>query len=92
MAPEEYVFNFKWRTFLPLLFLGTLLIPIQTSTEELLFRGYLLQGFGVLFKNRWLPLILTSVLFVGLHYANPEVDQFGLGIMFYYIGTGFFWE
>ena len=90
MAPEEYVLNFKWRTFLPLLFLGTLLIPIQTSAEELLFRGYLLQGFGVLFKNRWLPLILTSVLFGGLHYANPEVDQFGLGIMFYYIGTGFF--
>ena len=66
------------------------MIPIQTSAEELLFRGYLLQGFGVLFKNRWLPLILTSVLFGGLHYANPEVDQFGLGIMFYYIGTGFF--
>ena len=90
IAPEEYVFNFKLQTFLPLLFLGILLIPIQTSAEELLFRGYLLQGFGVLFKNRWLPLILTSVLFGGLHYANPEVDQFGLGIMFYYIGTGFF--
>ena len=90
LAPSDYIFNFKWTTFLPLLLLGTLLIPIQTSTEELLFRGYLMQGFGVLFKNRWAPLLFTSVLFGSLHFANPEVDEFGLGIMIYYIGTGLF--
>ncbi len=90
LAPGDYIFNFKWTTFLPLLLLGTLLIPIQTSTEEVLFRGYLLQGFGVLFKNRWAPLLATSVLFGSLHFANPEVDEFGLGIMVYYIGTGLF--
>lgn len=88
--PEEYLLNFRWETFIPLFFLGVLLIPFQTTSEELLFRGYLLQGFGVLFKNRWAPLLATSLLFGGLHFANPEVTEFGLGIMFYYVGTGFF--
>jgi hypothetical protein len=41
-------------------------------------------------KNRWLPLVLTSVIFGGLHLANPEVDKLGNIIMVYYIGTGFF--
>jgi hypothetical protein len=66
------------------------MIPLQTSFEEYLFRGYLMQGIGVLAKNRWLPLIITSVVFGGLHLANPEVDKLGNVIMIYYIGTGFF--
>jgi hypothetical protein len=34
--------------------------------------------------------VLTSVIFGGLHLANPEVDKLGNIIMIYYIGTGFF--
>ena len=49
-----------------------------------------MQGIGVVAKNRWLPLIVTSVIFGMLHIANPEVDQLGYGIMVYYIGTGLF--
>lgn len=49
-----------------------------------------MQGIGVLAKNRWLPLIITSVVFGGLHIANPEVDKLGPVIMIFYIGTGFF--
>ena len=66
------------------------MIPLQTSFEEYLFRGYLMQGVGVLAKNKWLPLLITSVVFGGLHLANPEVDKLGNIIMIYYIGTGFF--
>ena len=66
------------------------MIPLQTSFEEYLFRGYLMQGIGVLAKNRWLPLVITSVIFGALHFFNPEVDKIGNIIMVYYIGTGFF--
>ena len=90
LDPASYEWNFQWDTFLPLLFLGGLLIPIQTSFEEILFRGYLLQGFGVLMKNRWVPWLLTSILFGSLHFANPEVEEMGYGLMVYYIGTGLF--
>ncbi|REH52322.1 hypothetical protein C7448_10354 [Tenacibaculum gallaicum] len=89
LAPEDFVWNFKPVPFFILLVICIILIPIQTSLEELLFRGYLMQGFGVLSKTRWLPLIITSVLFGLMHILNPEVSKLGYGIMGFYIGTGF---
>ena len=43
-----------------------------------------------MFKNRWAPLVMTSIIFGGLHLFNPEVEKLGYGIMVYYIGTGLF--
>ena len=88
--PDDYAFQFDLVPFLILAVIAIIMIPLQTSFEEYLFRGYLMQGIGVLAKNRWLPLIITSVVFGGLHLANPEVDKLGNVIMIYYIGTGFF--
>ncbi len=88
LAPENLVWNFKPIPFFILVLISFLLIPLQTSFEELLFRGYLMQGLGVLVKNRWFPLLVTSVIFGLLHGANPEVDKLGSGIMVFYIGTG----
>lgn len=88
--PEDYVVNFKWIPFLLLCIVAIIMVPLQTSFEEYLFRGYLMQGIGVVLKNKWAPLILTSVVFGSLHYANPEVDQLGDIMLIYYIGTGFF--
>jgi membrane protease YdiL (CAAX protease family) len=88
--PESFVFNFKLVPFLIFLFLAVLLIPLQTSFEEYLFRGYMMQGIGVATKSRLIPLVVTSVLFGVMHIANPEVGKLGYTIMIYYIGTGFF--
>jgi len=88
--PENYVVNFRLEPFLYLLVIAVLLIPIQTSFEEYLFRGYMMQGIGIMARNRWLPLFVTSVLFGLMHLGNPEVGKLGYGIMVYYIGTGFF--
>ncbi|HNP68833.1 MAG TPA: CPBP family intramembrane metalloprotease [Aequorivita sp.] len=88
--PENYVLQFDLVPFIILAVIAVIMIPLQTSFEEYLFRGYLMQGIGVLTKNRWLPLIVTSVIFGALHMANPEVDKLGNIIMIYYIGTGFF--
>jgi membrane protease YdiL (CAAX protease family) len=88
--PEGYVFNFNLEPFLILCAIAIILVPIQTSFEEYLFRGYLMQGIGTMVKNKWLPLVITSVVFGLLHLANPEVDKLGYVIMVYYIGTGFF--
>jgi membrane protease YdiL (CAAX protease family) len=89
-SPESFVVNFKPIPFLILVIIGILLIPIQTSTEEYVFRGYLMQGFALLAKNKWFPLVMTSVIFGGMHIANPEVEKMGYIILVYYIGTGFF--
>ena len=49
-----------------------------------------MQGLGNIFKNRFFPLVFTSLAFGLLHIANPEVDKLGYFIMIFYIGTGFF--
>ena len=51
MSPENYVFNFKLVPFLILAAIAIVLVPLQTSFEEYLFRGYLMQGIGVPFKS-----------------------------------------
>ena len=88
--PENYIVQFQPVKFAILAVIAVIMVPLQTSFEEYLFRGYLMQGIGVLVKNKWIPLVLTSVIFGGLHYFNPEVDKMGPIIMIYYIGTGFF--
>ena len=88
--PESYVLQFELIPFLILALIAIIMVPLQTSFEEYLFRGYLMQGIGVITKNKWLPLIITSVIFGGLHFANPEVGKMGNVIMIFYIGTGFF--
>lgn len=90
MNPEDYVVQFEPQSFIILFLIALFMIPLQTSFEEYLFRGYLMQGIGVNARDRFLPLVLTSVIFGGLHFFNPEVTKVGNIIMVYYIGTGFF--
>ncbi|MFH4966351.1 CPBP family intramembrane glutamic endopeptidase [Gaetbulibacter sp. M235] len=89
-SPEDYVVNFKPIPFIILCVIAILLVPFQTSFEEYLFRGYLMQGIGVILKNKWAPLLITSFAFGLLHISNPEVDKLGNVILIYYIGTGLF--
>ena len=85
---ENLIWNFKPIPFFILVIISLVFLPLQTSFEELLFRGYLMQGIGILVKNRWFPLLITSVLFGLLHGLNPEVEKLGYGVMVFYIGTG----
>lgn len=89
-SPENFVLNFKPIPFLILAIIGILMIPIQTTTEEYVFRGYLMQGFALLAQNRLFPLLMTSVIFGTMHIANPEVGKMGYIVLVYYIGTGLF--
>jgi len=88
--PSHYEYNFKLKPFLILFFLAIILVPLQTSFEEYVFRGYLMQGIGVFAKNKWIPLISTSLIFGLLHIANPEIEKLGYVLLIYYVGTGFF--
>ncbi|MCB0853567.1 MAG: CPBP family intramembrane metalloprotease [Bacteroidetes bacterium] len=88
VSPENYTFTFDAAKFFPTLIVVLLFIPLQTSMEELLFRGYLLQGFGLWLKRPWATILITSVAFGLMHIANPEIAEFGYGILSYYIGFG----
>ncbi|GAA4240982.1 CPBP family intramembrane metalloprotease [Winogradskyella psychrotolerans] len=86
---SEIVFQFNPVKFAILFLISILLFPFQIGLEEYLFRGYLMQHIGVLVKNKWFPLIFTSVLFGLAHSANPEVGAVGFWqMMIFYVGTG----
>ena len=89
LSPENYEYNFELNRFLILALIGIVMVPIQTTFEELYFRGYLMQGLGSVFKSRAVALILTSVLFGALHFGNPEIGKLGNELLITYIGTGF---
>lgn len=87
---KNITWNYNPGTFIPLLLISLFLIPLQTTCEEVLFRGYIFQGIGHMYKKGWLAVLITGLLFGLLHSANPEVGQLGKIVMVYYIGTGIF--
>jgi len=86
---SDIIWNFHPVKFLILFVISIILFPFQIGFEEYLFRGYLMQQIGIIAKNKWTPLVITSVFFGLFHSANPEVAEIGFGVMAFYIGTGF---
>ena len=64
--------NFDAGRFAIYALVSLIFIPMQSGTEEIVFRGYLNQGFTHILKNKWIAFIITSVLFACLHLSNPE--------------------
>lgn len=85
---QNYVFSFNPAQWFPLLLCALILTPIQTSVEELFFRGYLLQGLGLITKNRLVLIILTSLFFMLPHLLNPEMQRGPLWLALYYFAFG----
>ncbi len=84
LHPTVFVWNFQplnWLVFLPL---ALLLTPIQTSGEELLFRGYLLQGMGLIVQQPIALIGLVSLPFALVHFNNPEMGRGALWIALTY--------
>jgi uncharacterized protein len=79
--PANFTLNNKSTTLILLSVVSVLFIPFQAAFEEVLFRGYLMQGFAALVKNRWFPVIMTSMFFGLMHAFNPEVKEFGFFTM-----------
>ncbi len=87
--PGNFRINNTSNSLIILALLALILIPFQAAFEEVLFRGYLMQGFAVLARNRWIPVLSTSILFGLMHGLNPEVIQYGfLTMMPQYIFFG----
>jgi membrane protease YdiL (CAAX protease family) len=88
--PTSYNVTFNPSTFGLLLILSLITFPIQASFEEVFFRGYLMQGVGLLSKKPIIPLLVTSFLFGIGHVMNgagmtfsifPLIETVIIGIM-----------
>lgn len=87
---DEYFYQFNLSTFIPLFIISIILIPLQASFEEVFFRGYLMQGFYLLSKNKIVPILLTTLIFGLMHTANPEL-QYDFKLILAYIFLSFMW-
>ncbi len=91
LSPGTVAWTFDARRFFPYMLVALVLVPIQVSGEELMFRGYLTQALGQMSKGLLVPLLVPAVLFGLLHAFNPEVSAYGMAVMMaYYIGMGLF--
>jgi membrane protease YdiL (CAAX protease family) len=90
LFPGRYRLDFDPVRFIPFAIATLVLIPIQTSAEELLTRGYLLQALGLLTRNRWLLSLVVGFLFTLPHLANPEVELNFWAVTIYYFLFGAF--
>ena len=85
--PDNYIFQLNVSKFIPLVIISLLFTPVQTSFEEIFFRGYLLQGTSLLFRRTLPALLTTSLLFALAHSSNPEIGKYGFFTMFpFYFG------
>jgi uncharacterized protein len=86
--PKNYKFTFNPVQWFPLLIAALILTPIQTSSEELFFRGYLIQGLSRITKNKYTLIIITGLLFMFPHLLNPEVKRGFVLMALYYFSFG----
>lgn len=87
----NFTLTFNLYDFLGSLAILLVFIPIQTLWEEILFRGYSLQGLSIGFKQSLIPVLITSFVFSLMHMSNPEVKEYGIFSMFcYYLTFGLF--
>ncbi|PCJ06444.1 MAG: CPBP family intramembrane metalloprotease domain-containing protein [Rhodobacteraceae bacterium] len=67
--------NLPVLTWLALLPLSLLALLVQTSAEEILFRGYIQQSLAARFRHPLIWLVLPSVLFALGHYLPAEAGE-----------------
>lgn len=76
--------------FLVFLPVALVMTPIQTTAEELLFRGYLMQGLGLKLRHPIGPILGSALLFMLPHLLNPEVAAGLLPMALLYFAIGVF--
>jgi membrane protease YdiL (CAAX protease family) len=93
VSPETFTVTFDASIFIPFAILAILITPMQTTAEELFFRGYLAQA-GSLISRNWIFLsIWSGVLFALPHITNPEVAT-NMGVVlltFFVLGAFLAW-
>jgi membrane protease YdiL (CAAX protease family) len=75
IEPGNYYLSLNWAQFIPALLFGLIFITLQVLAEEALYRGYLLQAFGLATKNVPIAAVITTLLFAGPHWGKIEGDK-----------------
>ena len=92
VRPDAFTFHFNAPKFFVGLLLAVIFVPFQTGCEELIMRGYLMQGFGLCTKSKIWALAIVTIMFALLHSNNNEVSDFGFlrAMVVYLTGSAVF--
>jgi uncharacterized protein len=90
LAPASISLGLNLAAFLPFALLALILTPIQTTAEELYFRGYLVQGASLISGTPIFLVLVSAVLFVLPHLLNPEALEGGIPAVLLYLVLGAF--
>jgi len=89
IAPESISYSFNAGKFFPFLLVILIITPLQTTFEELFFRGYFLQWMGKL-KSVTVLSIINGLIFMAPHLGNPEMQYSPVILASTYFLMGFF--
>ena len=91
--PDTFSFNFDLATFALFVPLALVFTAIQTTTEELFYRGYIVQGASLISTNRVFLALVAAVVFTLPHLLNPEASAGGWLTVFsnYFLVPGLLW-
>ncbi|MBD2261303.1 CPBP family intramembrane glutamic endopeptidase [Pseudanabaena sp. FACHB-2040] len=91
--PNTFSFNFDLATFALFVPLALVFTAIQTTTEELFFRGYIVQGASLVWTSRVFLALVPATIFALSHLLNPEASAGGwLTVFFnYFLVPGLVW-
>jgi membrane protease YdiL (CAAX protease family) len=90
LDPSAFSLGPNLAAFVPFALLALILTPIQTTAEEVFFRGYLVQGASLISSNFLFPAVASGVLFMLPHLANPGMDSGFLLVSLFHFGFGAF--
>lgn len=88
--PEYFTLNkINITDFLKLFVIGLIFVPIQTTVEELFFRGFLLQWISKKISHPISLSIIVSLIFGIVHFENPEMGRSAIWMGLTYLTASF---
>ncbi|KAB8318669.1 CPBP family intramembrane metalloprotease [Tolypothrix campylonemoides VB511288] len=91
--PDTFSFNSDLAAFARFVPIALVFTAIQTTTEELFYRGYIVQGASMISTNRVFLALTSAVIFTVPHLLNPEAITGGWLTVFsnYFLVPGLVW-
>lgn len=89
LHPSDYRYTFAIGTFLPFAAVVILLLPLQSSAEELFFRGWILRWAGGLPMPA--QVAISGIVFAVPHAGNPEASGQALAALAAWFMLGAAW-
>ena len=89
-APRSLHYEGHWHEIGLFALAALVLAPLQVFTEEVFFRGYLMQAIARATPLALLQIVIPAVLFTGAHAQNPEALQGAAWAVASYASAGFY--